>query len=454
MSQTQADALVFFGATGDLAYKKIFPALQALAKRGALNVPVVGVAKSGWGLDQLKARARDSVEKHGGLDADAFGRLSNLLRYVDGDYGDLAAFEQLRKELDGAKHPVHYLAIPPSVFELVFDQLQKSGCAEGARVVVEKPLGHDLASAQELNRTLHSIFKEEDIFRIDHYLGKNTVQNLLFFRFSNSFVEPIWKRQYVQSVQITMSENFGVQGRGSFYDHTGAIRDVVQNHLLQVLTNIAMEPPPGSETEILRDVRVMVLHGIRSLRPEDVVRGQFRGYRQEPGVSPDSTVETFVALRLFINSWRWRGVPFYIRAGKCLPNTVTEVLVKLYQPPAIFCDVAPPANYYRFRVTPDLQIAVGAYVKLPGADDQGEMQELLINHPEDPNEMGAYEELLGDALKGSNAHFARQDYVEESWRVVDSVLDNATPVHEYEPGSWGPAEADAIGPPGGWYNPK
>jgi glucose-6-phosphate 1-dehydrogenase len=454
MSETQADALVFFGATGDLAYKKIFPALQALVKRGALNVPVVGVAKSGWNLDQLKARARDSVEHHGGLDADAFARFCDLLRYVDGDYGDLATFEQLRQALGNAKHPVHYLAIPPDVFELVFEQLQKSGCAEGARVVVEKPLGHNLASAQELNRTLHSIFAEEDIFRIDHYLGKNTVQNLLFFRFSNSFVEPIWKRQYVQSVQITMSESFGVQGRGSFYDHTGAIRDVVQNHLLQVLTNIAMEPPPGPETEILRDVRVMVLRGIRSLRPEDVVRGQFRGYRQEPGVSPQSTVETFVALRLFINSWRWKGVPFYIRAGKCLPNTVTEVLVKLYQPPAIFCDAPPPANYYRFRVTPDLQIAVGAYVKLPGPLDRGEEQELLINHPEDPNEMSAYEELLDDAMKGHSSHFARQDYVEESWRVVDSVLDNVTPIHEYEPGSWGPAEAESIGPPGGWYNPK
>ncbi len=449
-----SDALVFFGASGDLAHKKVFPALQNMVRRGTLTGPVIGVAKSGWTLEQLVERARDSLATHGGgVDEAAFGQLVKQLRYIDGDYADSATFAKLRELLGSAAHPSHYLAIPPSLFATVVGALGKSGCAQGARVIVEKPFGHDLASAEALNATLHRVFPESAIFRIDHYLGKEAVENLMVFRFGNTFLEPIWNRNYVESVQITMAEAFGVQGRGKFYDETGCLRDVVQNHMLQVVGFLAMEPPSDLYAESLRNELADVFRAIPPLQPEHVVRGQFRGYRQEPGVAPDSTVETYAAVRLEVASWRWDGVPFLIRAGKQLPVTATEVMVKLRKPP--LRKMSPDeANYFRFRLGPDMELSLGARVKKPGPTLADMGVELQVLKQSRSDEIDAYERLLTDAMHGDPVLFVREDAVEAAWAAVEPVLDGATPLHAYEPGTWGPPEAKRLAEDlCGWHDP-
>jgi len=465
LDQQPSDALVFFGATGDLAYKKIFPALQALVRDHDFDIPVIGIARAGWDLERLRDRMRDSLENAGGVIAPAFERLCRNLQYIGGDYQDPGTFDRLRVALEGKQCPLHYLAIPPSLFPTVVQGLARSGCARNARVVVEKPFGRDLASARALNATLHEVFPEQSVFRIDHFLGKEAVRNLLYFRFANTFLEPVWNRNYIDNVQITMAEDFGVQGRGAFYDDVGAIRDVVQNHLLQVVALLAMDAPIGDDAVAIQAEKLRLFRAMRPLLPANVVRGQFRGYRDEPGVKPDSSVETYAAMRLDIDTWRWAGVPFYIRAGKCLPLTATEVTIDLKCPPmAIFDDDFENdstgtgrrlvrSNYFRFRLGPDMVIATGARVKRPGERMRGDDVELVARH-QPSRGAPPYERLLGDALRGDSSLFTRDEAVEAAWRVVDPVLDLPGPIDPYEPGTWGPASASSIVVEGdGWHDP-
>ncbi len=453
-SDDRSDAFVFFGATGDLAFKQIFPALADLIRDEGFDLPIVGVARSG-DLDSLKERARRSLAEHGFSDVAATRALTDRLRYVKGSDEDIGTFHALRRELGKARHPLHYLAVPPALFGEVVGCLQVSGCAAGARIIVEKPFGRDLASAQALNNTIHAVFAESAVFRIDHFLGKEPVQNLLYFRFANSFLEPIWNRDHIASVQINMAEAGDVADRGAFYEQAGAIRDVVQNHLLQVVSLLAMEPPSGQTQEAIRNEQFKVLDSIRPLNPTDVVRGQYKGYRHVKGVARGSAVETFAALRLHVDSWRWSGVPFYIRTGKGLPVTATEVLVEMKRPPqSVFGESQPPdADYFRFRISPEMSISLGARAKKPGEAMVGEAVELYASH-ESGAERPPYQRLIGDATRGDQSLFARQDSVEAAWRVVDGVLDSKARLHVYDPGTWGPPEAANVLQHGDrWHDP-
>jgi glucose-6-phosphate 1-dehydrogenase len=455
MSRPVSDAIVFFGATGDLAKKQIFPSLQGLVRDQGLDVPIIGVAKAGWTLDQLKARAKESLSSHGGLDSKAFAKLMTLLRYVDGDYNDPSTYARLRQELREARRPLHYLAIPPSLFATVAEGLAKQSAGMDPRLVIEKPFGRDRMSARQLDRILQRFFPEENIFRIDHYLGKEPVQNIIYSRFANSMFEPVWNRVHIHSFQITMAESFGVQDRGKFYDETGAIRDVLQNHMLQLLANLTMDPPTGEESDAVRDQKAALLKAVRPLDPADVVRGQYAGYQSVPGVRPGSTIETFVAAKLFIDSWRWAGVPIYVRAGKGLSVTAAEVMVYFKRPPRETFDetASRGSGYMRMRISPDVSIAQGLRVKRPGEIMRGEDVELILTEQETAFKP-PYQRLLADAMLGIGDLFGRHDIVDAQWRIVEPVLNDTAPPIVYEPGSWGPEAANRlIEPDGPWHNP-
>ena len=457
MSTPKSDALVLFGATGDLAHQKLFDTIQALYRRGVLEGPVIGVAKSGMTRDEVIARAREGITTYGrGVDEEAFKKFANGFQYVDGDYGDASTFESLKKALGNAQRPIHYLAIPPVLFGVVTKGLKAAGCLENARVVVEKPFGRDLASAEELNMILHEVLDEKQVFRIDHYLGKEATQNVLYTRFANAFLEPVWKRNYISNIQITMAESFGVEGRGKFYDETGCLRDVIENHLMQVVGFLCMEPPFWPDMERVRDEQVKLFRSIRTITPNDIVRGQFEGYLQEPGVAPHSRTETFAAVRVFIDNWRWQGVPIYIRAGKHLPVSATEVRVQFHRPPDVVFteEQAPFHDFVRFLFSPRIEIGIGMQVKIDGERMVGEPVELKVVDQQ-PDEMTPYERLIGDAIRGDQALFARQDVVEEGWRIVEHIISNSGPVHTYKKGTWGPEEVnEVLLPSGGWHGPR